>query len=72
MREVHQNTHNLPEGNHITILMHNKPPIQRCVRQSIKCTLPDFFSPVLWSATAVLAPTHGRPTFVEIPKMATA
>jgi hypothetical protein len=38
MREVHQNTHNLPEGNHITILMHNKPPIQRCVRQSIKCT----------------------------------
>ena len=27
------------------ILMHNKLPIQRCVRQSIKCTLPDFFLP---------------------------
>jgi hypothetical protein len=44
-REVHQNTHNIPEGGHITILMHKTLPIQRCVRQSMKCTLPDFFSP---------------------------
>jgi hypothetical protein len=35
--------HNIPESWASTILMHNKLPIQRCIRQSIKCTLPDFF-----------------------------
>jgi hypothetical protein len=44
-REVHQNKHNIPEGEHITILMHKTLPIQRCIRQSIKCTLPIFFLP---------------------------